>query len=245
MKHFKILALLLLTALLLGACQSAPPAVQKTTAAAAAAPATAPTAPDPGSGVSAGRNETFTYTDKSGARHEVTYQLPQLTFNTKDAHTVNHLIEERYAADFSAAAEQESKNAAPALAGISYQANVNDDVVTLVIQREEQSHAITYGVYNYNTATGEQLDNDGLLAYLQRDAEQTYRDLKKALESDYYAKYQAENFPEDYYYQLERTTGDEAVRACTFFLNSKGELFAVCKEYVSVGAGEFEVLISC
>ena len=245
MKFYKIIPLLLGLALVLGACQSAVQQEQETTAAATAAPVTVPDDPDPNSHISAGRGETFTYTDKSGAEHSVTYQLPQLNFNTKAAQTINRQIEERYAADFAAAAEQQDKNAAPELAGISYQANTNDDVITLVIQREEQSHAITYGVYNYNAATGEQLDNDGLLAYLQRDSAQTYSDLKKALESDYLAKYQYEDFPEDYYYQLERTTGDEALQNCTFFLNSQGELYAVCTEYVSVGAGQFEVLVSC
>lgn len=245
MKFYKFLAPLLCLAFLLGACQSAPQKEQETTAAASTAAATVPDDPDPNSHISAGREETFTYTDKSGAQHSVTYQLPRLNFNTKAAQTINQQIEERYSADFEAAAAQQEKNAAPELAGISYQANINDDIITLVIQREEQTHAITYGVYNYNASTGEQLDNSGLLAYLQRDEEQTYSDLKKALESDYYAKYQYEDFPSDYYYQLERTIGDEALHSCTFFLNSQGELYAVCTEYISVGAGQFEVLISC
>ena len=245
MKLYKYFALLLGLALLLGACQSAPQQEQETTAAATAAPATEPGNSDPNSHISAGREETFTYTDKSGVQHSVTYQLPRLNFNTKAAQSINSQIEERYAADFAAAAEQQNKNAATELAGISYQANTNDDIITLVIRREEQTHAITYGVYNYNAATGEQLDNSGLLAYLQRDEEQTYSDLKKVLESDYYSKYQYEDFPDDYYYQLERTTGDEALRGCSFFLNDQGELYAVCTEYVSVGAGQFEVLISC
>ena len=99
-------------------------------------------------------------------------------------------------------------------------------------------------MYNYNKTTGKRLDNEKLLSYLQRDSESTYSDLKQALEDDYTSKFKYENFPDDYYYQMELTVGDEAVRQSQLFLNKEAELYAVCTERASVGSGEFQVLIS-
>ena len=64
------------------------------------------------------------------------------------------------------------------------------------------------------------------------------------MEEDYLAKFKEEKFPDDYYYQLDLTISDEAVRRSQMFLNADAELYAVCVEYAGVGDGEYSVLIS-
>ena len=126
----------------------------------------------------------------------------------------------------------------------NYNAYLNDDVITLLITAEKKGHAITYDVYNFNKTTGKQLDNEGLIKYLGLDTSETYSTLKAALQDDYTSKFKFDDFPDDYYYQLEMTVGDEAITRSKLFLNGDASLYAACTERASVGAGEFEVLIA-
>lgn len=245
MKTFKILTALIAVCALLGGCQSAETQPESNNAT-AASDATSPTETQsaemtPDNYVTDGRGETFTYTDKGGSEHETVYRIPKLTFTTDGAQSINAAIAEQYSADFEAA---EQATAAPAYTSIDYGAYVNDDIISLLITAEDQTHHFTYSVYNYNKKTGKQLDNAGLLTYLQRDYDQTFSDLKTALQDDYTSKFQFENFPDDYYYQMEMTVGDEAIQQSSLFLNENGELYAICTERVSLGDGEFQVMIS-
>lgn len=194
--------------------------------------------------VRVGREETFSYTDKNENTVSVVYRIPALTFDTPDAQKINNEIANEYNEAFSAAFEAASAKKSPEYSGIDYNAYVNDDIVSLVITEESSGHRLSYRVYNYNRSTGKQLDNEGLLAYLQRDADETYKELQSALEEDYLAKFKEEKFPDDYYYQLDLTISDEAVRRSQMFLNADAELYAVCVEYAGVGDGEYSVLIS-
>ncbi len=242
MKSFKLCLAALLLCLSLCACQGGADSAAETTA--ATEPATeAETEPPAGAPVVVGKEETFSYTDKQNGAQNATYKLPSLQFSTPDAQRINREIEEQYAAVFETAAQEQSSQAALSVTSLDYDANVNDDVASVVIKTETQAHTVSYTVYNFNIATGNQLYNAGLLSYLQLDYDQTFASLKEALEDDYYSKFKVENFPDDYYYQLDRTTNSDALQQSQLFLNSDGILYAVCTEYAGVGAGEFQVLL--
>lgn len=195
--------------------------------------------------VAVGREETFKYTDKNKNEVSVTYRVPSLRFDTAAAKAINAEITARYTDAFTSAYQATAAGTAPEYAGINYSAFVNDDIVTLLITEESAGHSLSYRVFNYNKTTGERLDNDGLLNYLGLEPDEAYSELQTALKADYTSKFKEENFPKDYYYKLELTAGDEAVRESQLFLNADAELYAVCKEYAGVGSGEFSVLIRC
>ena len=245
MKNFKLLLIILPLCFIFAACSgnasssSAPQPV--TTVPATTVPSKASKITDC---VTAGREETFTCTDKNKNTGETTYRIPALKFDTPDALEINSDIQKQFSEAFSEAKEAESKNKTPAYGSIDYEAYVNDDIVSIKITAEDSGHSLSYSVFNYNKTKGERLDNEKLLSYLQRDSESAYSDLKQALEDDYTSKFKYENFPDDYYYQMELTVGDEAVRQSQLFLNKEAELYAVCTERASVGSGEFQVLIS-
>ncbi len=241
MKSFKRIAALLILCCFLGGCQPSKEQPSAATAGSEPADTTAAALAVPNDYVSDGKEETFTYTDKGGEEHQTVYRIPKLNFTDSDAQAINAAVSEKYGADFEAAAQA---NGAPEYLSINYGAFTNDDIISLLITAEDRTHHFTYSAFNYNKKTNKQLDNAGLLAYLQRDYDQTFSDLQDALQDDYLSKYQYENFPDDYYYQLEMTAGDEAVRQSTLYLNENGELYAVCTERVSLGEGEFQVLIS-
>ena len=194
--------------------------------------------------VSIAREETFTCTDKNTNTVKTTYSIPSLKFDTPDALAINSDIQKQFSKPFSEAKEAESNNKSPVYDSIDYDAYINDDILSVIITAEDSGHSLSYTVFNYNKTTGKRLDNEKLLDYLQRDCDDTFSDLKQALEDDYTSKFKYENFPDDYYYQMELTVGDEAVRQSQLFLNKEAELYAVCTERASVGSGEFQVLIS-
>lgn len=245
MKNFKLLLILLLLCLILTACNNKGSGISAsepvTTVPASTVPANSSAVNDC---VAAARVETFTCTDKNKNTVKTTYRIPALKFDTPDALEINGDIQKRYSDAFSEAKEAAGNNKTPAYDSIDYEAYVNDDIVSIKITAENAGHNLSYSVYNYNKTTGKRLDNEKLLSYLQRDSESTYSDLKQALEDDYTSKFKYENFPDDYYYQMELTVGDEAVRQSQLFLNKEAELYAVCTERASVGSGEFQVLIS-
>ena len=237
MKRFSILLLTALLALSAAACQqeATSSSAEDTTVAALTEPTTQPDDPETSVYVIPAREET--YTDKSGG--ETVYRIPKLNSKTEGAQAINAAVNAKYDAICEAAAQGKQSYDA-----IDYQAYVNDDIVTLLITAEGKNHAITYDVYNYNKTTGKQLDNAGLLDYLWLEEEPTYKALQQALEDDYTSKFRFEDFPDDYYYQMELSVGDEAVAQSTLFLNENAARYALCTEYAGVGAKEFQVLIA-
>ncbi len=246
MKTFKIILLTALLCLSFCACQggnSKSSSSQSSEEATWITTTEPQTDPPEGSMVMNGRKQEFTFTDKSGSKETVTYVIPSLNFKTSDAARINAEISAMYGECFTTAEQQVKNNQPLSCESLTYESYLNDDILTLMIVKEE-SHTITYSVYNYNKATGRQLTNDGLLEYLQLDREKTFAGLKSALEDDYYSKFKYENFPDDYYYQLEMSTGDNALEKSSLFLNQNAELYAICTEYASVGKGEFQVMIA-
>lgn len=246
MKSFKILLLTALLCASLCACQSGGSKTgssEKATAPSEIITTAPPTDPPTGSMVVAGREKEFVYNDGDNNGETITYKLPMLNFQTEDAKKINEEIGELYDECFTTAEQEYADNKSLSCESLGYESYLNDDIITLLISKEED-HALTYSVFNYNKTTGKRLDNAGLLEYLKLDAEQTYSALKTQLEDDYYSKFKYENFPDDYYYQLEMTVGDEALTQSKLFLNREAELFAICTEYASVGKGEFQVMIA-
>lgn len=244
MKCYKITCAALALCLLFGGCG------QATTGGEDFAPDggaldTSPVGKEAAQYVQTAREETFRLTDKNGSDSNAVYRIPALTATTTDARIINAEITSKYNPLFDAARQAADQNTDPEPDAVDYSAYVNDDVVTVVITAEGQSHSMRYDVFNYNKTTGKRMNNVDLLNYLQRSYDDTFKALSKALEADYTAKFKEENFPDDYYYQLDLTVGDAAVRQSRLFLNQNAELYAVCTEYAGVGSGTFEVLIRC
>ena len=235
--NFKVIISAAMLCVFLAACQNSPQKTEsvsnETTAPTETAEPT--TSPVPSEFVVTGQEKTFADSD---GKNETVFKIPKLNFDTADAKAINSAINERYGAAF------EAEQGKSEYSSINYNAYLNDDIISLLITAEKKGHAIDYGVYNYNKTTGEKLDNSGLLDYLKLSGSDVYEELKEALQDDYTSKFKYEDFPDDYYYQLEMTVGDEAIAQSQMFLNGDAELYAACTERASVGAGEFEVLIA-
>ena len=190
------------------------------------------------------KEKTYQYSDSSGTSLSATYRIPALNFSTAEAAAVNAEIEQAYAEEFLGADKAEQEKTALPCDMIDYEYYINDKLISIVIKHQNSAHITDYRVYNYNAENDTRLDNGGLLAYLNRDTEQTYSDLKKVLQDDYTSKYKYDHFPKDYYIQLEKTIGDEGLKSSQLYLRKNANLCAICTEYASVGQKVMQVMIS-
>ena len=238
MKYFNIIPAALLIAAILTACGTDNNAASKQPPASPSTTAAATTLPSDSASVKTAREESF------GENSETVFRFPALNFDSSDAKAINREISELYTPIFDAAKAAAKAGKALAYSSIDYNAYVNDDIISIVIADETTDHVFSYHVYNFNKTTGKRVDNAALIEYLQLDSDQTYADLKQSLQNDYTSKFKYENFKKDYYYQLEMTVGDDAIKESQLFLNGNGELYAICIERASIGKGEFCVMIA-
>ena len=120
---------------------------------------------------------------------------------------------------------------------------MTDIVLTIVITRTESDHTVSYSVYNYNVEKNKSLDNKGIAQYMKRDYDEIKSMVKSALEDDYVSKFKYENFKKDYYINYEKTLSDDNIENSSLFFDNSGSFCAICKEFASVGKGEFNVKI--
>ena len=113
----------------------------------------------------------------------------------------------------------------------------------MVIRRVYYSHAVDYSVYNFNAKTGDALVSDDVAKAAKLSAEEVQEALKKELEKDYVSKYKNAK-PENYEENLEKTLSEDNLGKAMIYLGKDGKLTAICKEYASVGAGEFSVVLT-
>ena len=240
MKRIKISAAALVAALLclLTACSPEPEAVIETT------PPAVQHSQAKSSYVSVALSETYSYTDKTGNVYNAVYKIPRIDIDSEDADAANAEINENYLRDFANANNEVASHNSLTCDSLDYESYQDGALLSVLIRRVYFSHAVDYSVYNFNVKTGDRLDNQALCKALNKDFEATMTKLSSLLKSDYVGKYGNASQMKNYSENLEKTMSDDNVNASLLYLDSKGRLNAVCRDYASVGSGEFSVVIA-
>ena len=217
MKRFRTTATALAAALLClctAACGSPSEAVIETTPPVVIQPAKAKD-----SYITVGLSETFSYTDKTGNVYNAVYKIPKIDIDSEDAEAANEEINEKYLNDFASANNEVAAHNSLTCDSLDYDCYQDDTLLSVLIRRVYFSHTVDYSVYNFNVKTGRRLSSEALCEAVGK----SYDSAMATLES---------------------TMSEDNLKASLFFLDSKGKLNAVCKEYTSVGTGEFSVVLS-
>ncbi|MBR1483885.1 MAG: hypothetical protein IJ598_13105 [Ruminococcus sp.] len=193
--------------------------------------------------VSVAREESFDYTDANGNSYSAVYRIPSINFDSEDAEKANSEITQRYSTDFATAERESAGRLSLTCDSLNYEKFENDGVISVVIRRVYFSHAVDYTVYNFNSKTGAALSNDALAKKAGMSAEAALKKLSSELEKDYVSKYKTAK-PERYEENLGKTLADENLAEARYYLGKDGKLTAICKEFASVGTGEFSVVLS-
>lgn len=242
MKRIRTAATALAAALLClctAACGSASEVVIETTP-----PAVIQPAKTKDSYITVGLSETFSYTDKTGNVYNAVYKIPKIDIDSEDAEAANEEINEKYLNDFASANNEVAAHNSLTCDSLDYDSYQDETILSVLIRRVYFSHTVDYSVYNFNVKTGKLLSNEELCEAIGTSYEKTMAMLQSKLKYDYAGKYATASRPKNYEEDLEKTMSEENLKASQFFLDSKGKLNAVCKEYTSVGTGEFSVVLS-
>ena len=190
------------------------------------------------------KEETFDYTDKAGNVYKTTYQIPRINLVGADADMINKEITEKFYKDFVAAETEQANRSSLTCDSLDYERFINGNVLSVVIKRVYFSHAVDYTVYSFNTSTCTLLDSKGVVTAIGKSYPEVKEKIRAELEKDYVNKYNTANPPQNYKENYEKTLSDDNMEKAKIYINEKGNITAVCKEYASVGNGEFAVVIT-
>lgn len=238
MKRWKLTALSALAAicLLMTACST-------TEETSSTAPAAVIQAAKNKAKVSVAREESFTFTDKTGNEYDTDYRIPSVNFDTDDAAAVNREITGKFTSDFEQAEQESAQRLSLTCDSLDFEKFENRGVLSIVIRKVYFSHAIEYTVYNFDATSGKRLDNAAVAKAVGLSENQALSALKTELGADYRQKYQTSSQPENYEENYDKTMSEKNLSDALLYLDKDGKLTAICKEYASVGTGEFSVML--
>ena len=190
------------------------------------------------------KEETFDYTDRAGNVYKTTYLIPRINLVGADADMINKEITEKYYKDFVAAENEQANRSSLTCDSLGYERFINGNVLSVVIKRVYYSHSVDYTVYSFNTSTCTLLDSKGVVTAIGKSYPEVKEKIRAELEKDYVNKYNTANPPQNYKENYEKTLSDDNMEKAKIYINEKGKITAVCKEYASVGNGEFAVVIT-
>ena len=190
------------------------------------------------------KEETFDYTDRAGNVYNTTYLIPRINLVGADADMINKEITEKYYKDFVAAENEQANRSSLTCDSLGYERFINGNVLSVVIKRVYYSHSVDYTVYSFNTSTCTLLDSKGVVTAIGKSYPEVKDKSRAELEKDYVNKYNTANPPQNYKENYEKTLSDDNMEKAKIYINEKGKITAVCKEYASVGNGEFAVVIT-
>ena len=190
------------------------------------------------------KEETFEYTDRAGNVYNTTYLIPRINLVGADADMINKEITEKYYKDFIAAENEQANRSSLTCDSLGYERFINGNVLSVVIKRVYYSHSVDYTVYSFNTSTCTLLDSKGVVTAIGKSYPEVKDKIRAELEKDYVNKYNTANPPQNYKENYEKTLSDDNMEKAKIYINEKGKITAVCKEYASVGNGEFAVVIT-
>ena len=190
------------------------------------------------------KEETFDYTDRAGNVYKTTYLIPRINLVGADADMINKEITEKYYKDFVAAENEQANRSSLTCDSLGYERFSNGNVLSVVIKRVYYSHSVDYTVYSFNTSTCTLLDSKGVVTAIGKSYPEVKEKIRAELEKDYVNKYNTANPPQNYKENYEKTLSDDNMEKAKIYINEKGKITAVCKEYASVGNGEFAVVIT-
>ena len=241
MKRFRTAAsvVALVMICMMSACNSAPEVTIETAPSEVIQPAKTKD-----SYISVGLSETFAYTDKTGNVYNAVYKIPQIDIDSEDAAAANTDINKKYLQDFSTANNEVASHNSLTCDSLDYDSYQDDTLLSVLIRRVYFSHTVDYSVYNFDIKTGKSLDNKALCETLGKSYDAVMEKLESKLKSDYAGKYSNRSQIKNYEENLEKTMSEDNLSASLLYLDSKGKLNAVCKEYANVGAGEFSVVLA-
>lgn len=186
-----------------------------------------------------------TYAIENGK--SVLYRIPRINLSGSDAAAVNKEITDRYLPEFDRADNNAAKGVRYSDAyakEINFYTYVNGSILSVVIKNAAPyNQYISYNVYNFNVKTGKRLYNSDILAQKGASLTSVKKNIIALLNNEYAVVFKnAANNPSTLDMakkQQARATSDSALNESLFYLGSNGKLMAKYTYYSIAGSGTY------
>lgn len=190
------------------------------------------------------RSESINYTDDLGNHISYNFAIPQINLESVDAQTANSEIQEQGNNFIDGALECQSSKTSMICRNISYEAWLNDSILSVVFIVDLDLNSCSYYLtYNFDVNTGKLLNNSDIAQYLSCTEEELNSRIKTTIDNNYVKQdtSQFQSSMADFYYsEYNKSLSDENIEQAIVYLTDNGVPYVHYKEYIIAGAGEYE-----
>lgn len=160
-------------------------------------------------------------------KDNVEYSLPLLKVDSDDAEAFNAEMKAKYDDFLEKVSNAQPVDYMDLPIGISYQASLNDSILSLCITRNNGLNNFNFFVVNIDVSTGKQLRNEDVLGYLNVTFDNIREDIRTSLKAEYMEEYGAayekmDNSTKEY---CDKSFSDENINKVSLFLLSDKSLY--------------------
>lgn len=188
------------------------------------------------------QQETYnSYTDDLGNVYNVSYTIPGLKLSTDDALEAAQEFQTSCLTHLEEVHEAMDDRCSLICIGISYQAWIFEDTLTLAVQEDTDWGFSTYFVYTFRLSDGELLEKDEMAERFGISEDALDEALRETLDRTYKNLYSGFDTSDEFYRtQLEKTVSDENLDDVRLYLSQDGELTALAWIYSLAGADAYQ-----
>lgn len=155
------------------------------------------------------------------------YSFPLLKVSSDDANAFNDEMKAVYDDFLEKLSSGQSVDFMDMPLGVSYEANINDNILSLCITRNNGLNNYTFFVINLDVDTSEKLSNNDILDYLGVTFDRIREDIRSSLKTAYMNEYgsaydQMDSNTKDY---CDKSFSDDSIEKVSLYLSSNKDLY--------------------
>ncbi len=195
--------------------------------------------------VSVWKEQHVVYSDDVGNSYDILFSIPQINLSGEDVQEANEEIQSKCGSNLEQTLDASEKGYSAGIAGIYYEAYLNDGILTVLVHIDTQYDYNTYLLYSFDTATGEDLDNDDMAVILGCDEAALDARIRNCMVDCFETLYSdvRENAADFYDEQLARTCSEDNIDDAEVYLGEDGEPYVLARIYSLAGAEDYYHLL--
>ncbi len=169
-------------------------------------------------------------------KSDFTYVMPLFAIDSADAEAINSELTAAYDEALKQIQFYQTQPFNDGTYNVSYEAYLNDSILSLCVKEDRPASATTYHAYNIDVATGREVKNDGIAAHFGTTTKALHDNILAAVDSGYRSKFS--NSAERNTSRYQKTVSDDNINAARLFIGANNALKVMCDFYWDAMIGE-------
>lgn len=193
-------------------------------------------------------DDVFKYKDGVGNSYSIKIRLPSINMNSQGAQEVNDDIDDVYGEVLEEIGEDSRHGSSTHIQGFDYEYFDSNEILSVLITTTYDGGTLSYGLYNLDLRSGDQIANDDILNKLSLSEAYVLEALKNSVEKAYRSQYSEtitsadDTLIEVYEECIQNSISNENLSTAEYFVK-KGKLCAVVSVYTMAGSGEAKLIV--